>query len=203
MPTLHRICVFCGSSPGSRPEYAETARSLARELVSRGIELVYGGGRVGLMGEIAREAMRTGGRVTGIIPRALVEKELAFTAVSDLRIVGSMHERKALMSELSDAFIALPGGLGTIEELFEVLTWSQLGIHRKPCGLLNSAGYYDRLSGFLDHAVTQGFVQPSHREMIFMEESPGALIERFLTYEPPTVDKARWLLDQGLPPVSA
>ena len=203
LTTLHRICVFCGSTPGSRPEYVETARSLARELASRGIELVYGGGRVGLMGEIALEAMRTGVRVTGVIPRALVEKELAFTEVSDLRIVGSMHERKALMSELSDAFIALPGGLGTIEELFEVLTWGQLGIHRKPCGLLNSVGYFDHLSGFLDHAVTQRFVQPAHREMILMEESPGALIERFLGYEPPSVDKARWLFEQELPSVSA
>lgn len=152
---------------------------------------------MGLMGELAVAVLARGGRVTGVIPRALVEKELAFTEVSDLRIVGSMHERKAVMAELSDAFVALPGGLGTIEELFEVLTWAQLGMHQKPCGLLNTARYFDLVAAFLDHAVAEQFIAPAHRAMVVVAEKPEDLLARFRAYEPPTEDKARWVLHRA------
>ncbi len=189
---MKRICVFCGSSPGARPEYAQAARDLAGVLIRQNIGLVYGGSRVGLMGEIAGAVLAAGGEVTGVIPRDLVDKEVAFTRLSDLRVVGSMHERKALMGERSDGFIALPGGLGTIEEFFEALTWAQLGMHHKPCGVLNVGGYYDQLVGFLDHAVDQQFVQPEHRTMLLVDESPERLLARFEAYRPPVVDKAEW-----------
>ncbi len=194
---LARICVFCGSSPGAKPAYAEAARRLGLTLVEQGIELVYGGGRIGLMGQIARTVLDAGGKVTGVIPRQLVERELAFTQVSELRVVGSMHERKALMAELADGFIALPGGLGTIEELFEVLTWAQLGFHRRPCGLLDVAGYYSALMDFVDHAVGEQFVDPAHRALLMVDSDPERLVERFRSYEPPTVDKAQWALGLG------
>lgn len=197
---MKRICVFCGASSGTRPEYVETARELARVLTAEGIELVYGGSRVGLMGALASAVLAGGGKVTGVIPAALVEKELAFTEVTDLRVVGSMHERKALMASLSDAFVALPGGLGTLEEIFEVLTWGQLGIHGKPCGLLNACGYYDHLARFLDHAEAEQFLVPAHRAMILTAESPAALLARFRAYTPPRVDKAAWLLRRGSGP---
>jgi uncharacterized protein (TIGR00730 family) len=194
---LARICVFCGSSPGAKPEYGEAARQLGLALVERGIELVYGGGRIGLMGQIARTVLEAGGKVIGVIPRQLVERELAFTQASELRVVGSMHERKALMAELADGFIALPGGLGTIEELFEVLTWAQLGIHRRPCGLLDVAGYYRPLMEFVDHAVQEQFVDAAHRALLLIDADPTRLLERFQTYEPPAVDKAQWALNMG------
>jgi uncharacterized protein (TIGR00730 family) len=192
---MRRICVFCGSSPGARPEYAEAARALGRELLGRGTNLVYGGGRVGLMYEIARVIHEGGGRVTGVIPRDMVKRELAYLDLGDLRIVDSMHERKALMAELSDAFIALPGGLGTIEEMFEILTWAQLGMHGKPCGFLNTCGYFDRLLGFLDHAREERFILPEHRRMILVDSDPAALFSRMDTYGPPKADMARWVLD--------
>ena len=194
---MKRICVYCGSSPGVRPEYVRAARQLGQALVSRDIELVYGGGRVGVMGEIAHAVLEAGGEVIGVIPRGLVDKEVAFTDLSDLRVVSSMHERKALMVELSDGFIALPGGLGTFEELLEVLTWAQLSIHHKPCGLLNVCGYYTKLVGFLDHAVAEQFLQSQHRSMLVMDESPAALLDRFEAYQPPVADKAAWALQMA------
>jgi hypothetical protein len=192
---MKRICVFCGSSAGARPEYAEAARQLGRALVGRGIGLVYGGGRVGLMGEIARSVLAAGGSVTGVIPRQLVERELALSDVSDLRVVASMHERKALMADLADSFIALPGGLGTIDELFEVLTWAQLGIHGKPCGLLDVAGYYRELTAFLERAVAEDFVLPEHAELLLVDSDPERLLERLPAHRPPALDKAAWALN--------
>jgi uncharacterized protein (TIGR00730 family) len=194
---LQRICVFCGSSPGVRPDYAAAARGLGQALVRRGIGLVYGGGRVGLMGELARTVLDGGGTVVGVIPRQLADKELAFTRVTDLRVVGSMHERKAVMAELADAFIALPGGWGTAEEFFEVLTWAQLGIHRKPCGLLGAAGFFRPLVAFLDHAVEEGFVGREDRAMLLDDTDPERLLDRFAEYRPPVVDKAGRALNQS------
>ena len=181
---VERVCVFCGASPGARPAYRETTEELARVLVAERIGVVYGGGGVGLMGALADAVLAEGGEVTGIIPRALVDREIAHRDVADMRVVGSMHERKALMAELADALIALPGGLGTLEELFEVYTWAQLGLHRKPCGLLNVEGYYDGIAGFLSHAVEERFVREEHREMLIVEAEPQALIERLREYEP-------------------
>ena len=192
---MKRICVFCGSSPGAEPEYLETARRLGQALVQRKIGLVYGGARVGIMGEIAKTVHELNGEVIGVIPRDLFEKEVAFVGLSDLRVVESMHERKALMAELSDGFIALPGGLGTIEEFFEVLTWGQLNFHQKPCGLLNVAHYYDRLLEFLDVMLDQQFIDADHRQMVLVEENPDVLLERFGSYSPPKSDKATWALN--------
>ncbi len=191
---MQRICVFCGSSPGVRPEYSAAAQALGQALVAAGIELVYGGASVGLMGIVARTVLAGGGRVTGVIPRLLAEKEVALTSLDDLRIVDSMHERKALMAELADGFIALPGGIGTIEEFVEVLTWAQLGIHSKPCGLLNSAGYYDRLLGFFDHMLEQGFIRPACRSTILVAQEPLSLLEAMGSYRSPKEDKAAWAL---------
>jgi uncharacterized protein (TIGR00730 family) len=191
---MKRICVFCGSSPGAGPEYLDAAKQLAGALARKNIGLIYGGARVGLMGEIARSVLERGGEVVGVIPRALMEREVAFTGLSDLRVVDSMHERKAMMAELADGFIALPGGLGTIEEFFEILTWAQLGIHRKPCGLLNINNYFSTLMDFLNHTVTERFVEREHREMILLDEDPERLLLRFETYQPPLTDKAQWVL---------
>lgn len=186
-----RISVFSGSSPGARPEYVLAVRQLAEALVSRTIGLVYGGASVGLMGELARTVEASGGEVIGVIPKSLVDKEVAYRELKDLRVVSSMHERKALIADLVDGFIAIPGGLGTLEEFFEVLTWAQLGIHQKPCGLLNVAGYYGRLLDFLDHAVDQRFVRDVHRSLIIVNDNPNALVESLLEYRPVAVDK--WL----------
>ncbi len=191
---MKRICVFCGSSPGARPEYIRAAIHLGDTLALNDLGLVYGGARVGLMGKIAEAVLKNGGEVIGVIPKELVDKEVAFTQLKDLRVVGSMHERKALMADLSDGFIALPGGLGTIEEFFEVVTWAQLGIHTKPCGLLNVRHYYDRLMDFLDHTANEKFVESEHRSMILMDENPARLLQKFETYLPPKTDKAKWAL---------
>ena len=191
---MNRICVFCGSSPGARPAYAEAAKELGRTLVKTGTGLVYGGGSVGLMGILAQSVLEGGGRVTGIIPRLLVERELAFNRLEDLRIVDSMHERKALMAELPDGFIALPGGIGTIEEFVEILTWTQLGIHDKPCGLLNVEGYYKSFLAFFDHMIEEGFIPPGNREMLLVDEDPIALLIKLNNYNSPRVDKADWSL---------
>lgn len=185
------VCVFCGSNPGRREEYRDGAIALATEIVRRGLTLVYGGGSVGLMGVIGDAAMAAGGRVVGVTPQRLVEKEVAHQGLTELRIVGSMHERKALMADLSDAFIAMPGGIGTFEEFFEVLTWNQLGYHAKPCGVLNAGGYYDRLLGFLDHSVEQGFIRAEHRGMIVADDDPARLLDRLAAYHLPEVTK--WL----------
>ena len=191
---MKRICVFCGSSPGARPEYVEAARQLGRTLASKGIGLVYGGAKVGTMGQLASAALEAGGEVIGVIPERLVAKEVAFTELNDLQIVGTMHERKARMVELSDGFIALPGGLGTFEEFFEALTWAQLGLHHKPCGFLNVCGYYDKLIAFLDHTVEQKFVKAEYRAMVLIDKDPEELLKKFATYQPPKIDKAAWIL---------
>ncbi|HEY3422410.1 MAG TPA: TIGR00730 family Rossman fold protein [Methanocellaceae archaeon] len=191
---MKRVCVFCGSSPGARQEYVDAAIMLGRTLAQRKIGLVYGGGKVGLMGYTANAAAQAGGEVIGVIPKGLVRKEVAFTALGDLRVVDTMHERKALMAELSDGFIAMPGGLGTLEEFFEALTWAQLGMHEKPCGFLNVCHYYDSILGFLDSAEKEQFIDHGHREMILVDESPGALLDQFAIYKPPTADKAAWAL---------
>lgn len=191
---MKRICVFCGSSPGARPEYAAAAVQLGRTLVRRGMGLVYGGASVGLMGELARAVLREGGEVTGIIPRDLARAEVALTELADLRVVESMHERKATHFELSDGFIALPGGLGTLEELFEILTWAQLGIHQRPCGLLNVCDYFGPLMAFLDQTIEEGFVERAHRSLVLVDESPDGLLDQFEIYRPPQIDKASWAL---------
>ena len=173
-----RICVFTGSRHGLRSEYADAARQLGRELVARGYGLVYGGGKVGLMTVIADMVLELNGHVTGVIPNSLVGKEVAHLGLSELRVVDSMHERKALMAELSDGFIAMPGGIGTMEEFFEVLSWAQLGIHEKPCALLNVCGYYDPLIQFLDRAVADDFIKPKHRALLVVESEPADLLDR-------------------------
>jgi uncharacterized protein (TIGR00730 family) len=184
---VERICVFCGASPGARRAYADATRELARLLAAGDIGVVYGGGGVGLMGALADAVIAEGGQLTGVIPRALVDREIAHREVMDMRVVGSMHERKALMAELSDAFVALPGGIGTLEELFEVYTWAQLGLHRKPCALLNVDGYYDGIADFLIHAVEERFLRDETRALLMVETDPGTLIERLRSFEPPAV----------------
>lgn len=191
--TLQNICVYCGSNSGARPEYTEVARALAAELVKRDIGLVYGGSKVGIMGVVADAVLAAGGRVIGVLPEALKKKELAHTGLTELHVVGSMHERKTLMAERADGFIALPGGVGTLEEIFETWTWAQLGFHGKPCGLLNVAGYYDHLARFLDHTADEGFMQPQHRAMLVVENDPRLLLDRFAVYSPPTVSK--WITE--------
>ena len=191
---MKRVGVFCGSSSGARPEYTNAAVELANELVERGIGLAYGGGRIGLMGRIAEAVIAGGGEVIGVIPEFLIEKELAYEGVSELRAVHSMSERKAVMAELSDGFIALPGGYGTLDELMEMLTWTQLGIHRKPCGLLNTCGYYDGLMSFVDHTVAENFVQAEHRAMLLVENEPATLLDRLESWQPPAIDKTKWIL---------
>jgi uncharacterized protein (TIGR00730 family) len=186
---MKRICVFAGSSRGAREEYAQAAEQLARELVKRGYGVVYGGGNVGLMGALADATLAAGGEVIGVIPRALLEKEIAHGGLTELRVVASMHERKAMMAELSEGFIALPGGLGTLEEFFEVLTWAQLGLHTKPCGLLNVSGYYDRLFDFLDLTVEERFVKSQHRGLVITSNSPTDLLAQLVAYRPPQVEK--------------
>ncbi|SNS13990.1 hypothetical protein SAMN04488503_2897 [Humidesulfovibrio mexicanus] len=186
---MQRICVFLGSNPGNSPEYRKTAQELGTELAHRGITTVYGGSNVGLMGALADAALAAGGEVIGVIPEALQKKEIAHTGLTEQHIVGSMHQRKALMAELSDGFIALPGGMGTLEELCEMLTWAQLGFHKKPCGLLDVGGYYQNLCAFLDNAVSQGFVQPAHRGMLLSAPEPDALLSLFENYRAPVVNK--------------
>ncbi len=191
---MKRICVFCGSSPGARPAYRTAAANLGAALVARGMGLVYGGANVGLMSELAHSVLDAGGEVIGVIPRSLVQRELALTGLADLRITDSMQERKAVMADLADGFIAMPGGLGTLDELFEVLTWTQLGIHQKPSGLLNVEGYFDALLAFLDHAVAERFVKDVHRSMLIVELEPNRLIDRLDAFVPPEDDK---LLDRS------
>jgi uncharacterized protein (TIGR00730 family) len=189
---VRRVCVFCGSSPGARPAYGEATAELARVLVAEGLGLVYGGANVGLMATLADTTLAEGGEVTGVIPRALVQREIAHNGLSDLRVVGSMHERKALMADLSDAFVALPGGLGTLEELLEVYTWAQLGLHRKPCALLDVDGYYAGVAEFLSHAVKERFLREEHRGMLIIEHEPRALIDRLKRFEPGAV-RPKWI----------
>jgi uncharacterized protein (TIGR00730 family) len=182
---LKRICVFCGSSSGVDSAYAEAAQAFGRSLCLRGIELVYGGGHVGLMGALADACLSAGGRVIGVIPQALKDKEIAHSGLSELRVVSSMHERKSVMADLSNAFVALPGGYGTWEELFEMLTWSQLGIHRKACGLLNVNGYYDPLLEFADRAVSDGFLREANRNLLLSDVDSERLLDRMNSYSAP------------------
>ena len=183
------LCVFAGSSMGSDPRFAQSAAALGREVVAHGYDLVYGGASVGLMGILADAVLGAGGKVMGVIPDFLVGKEIAHRGLSDLKIVFSMHERKEVMARLSDGFIALPGGFGTIEEFFEMLTWAQLGLHRKPCGILDVGGYFDDLLRFLDHAVYRHLLKPENRAMVVVDGDPRALLDRFGSYEAPTVSK--------------
>lgn len=176
---MRSVCVFCGSRSGDRPEYLDLARRTGALLVRRDLTLVYGGGRVGLMGALADAVLEAGGRAIGVIPQMLLDKEVGHTGLTQLHVVATMTERKLAMGELSDAFIALPGGIGTMDELFEVWTWTQLDLHKKPCGLVNHDGYYDALISFLDHAVGEGFLRPRHRGALFVERDAQALLERF------------------------
>jgi uncharacterized protein (TIGR00730 family) len=195
--TMRRICVFCGSSPGADPQYAKAAESLGALLAQKKIGLVFGGGKVGMMGRLSRAALEHGGEVIGVIPRQLYEKKVALAGLADLRVVGTMHERKALMAELADGFMALPGGLGTLEEIFEILTWAQLGMHDKPCGLLNVGDYFTPLLAFLDQVAGQRFLDAAHRSMILTAADPEELLGQFAAYRPPVSDKAAWALDLG------
>lgn len=186
---MKRICVFCGSNPGLRPDYEAAARDLARVMAERGIGLVYGGGHVGLMGIVADTIMAHGGEAIGVIPEALLRREVGHHGLTELHVVRSMHERKQMMADLSDGFIALPGGYGTFEEFCEVITWSQLGIHPKPCGVLNVLGYYDALLAMFDHGVQEGFIHPKHRAMVLEDTDPAGLIAEMDAFVPPTAEK--------------
>ena len=186
---MKSVCVFCGSNSGRGERYIAAARALGGALAARHIKLVYGGGRVGLMGEVADATLAGGGHVTGVIPAALVAREVGHTALSEQHVVDSMHERKALMAELSQGFIAMPGGYGTLDETFEILTWAQLGMHQHPVGMLNVDGYFDKLLAFVDHAIAEGFVRPEYRKMISVADTPAGLLDAMARYQPPTVTK--------------
>ena len=191
---MRNICVFCGSQSGADPRYRQAAVELGKLLAARGHGLVYGGGHIGLMGAIADTVMQAGGTVDGVIPKPLTERELALETVTRLHVVSSMHERKALMASLSDAFVALPGGFGTLEELFEVVAWAQLGIHRKPIGVLNVGGFFDSLQVFVEHAITEGFIKPKYRGLFVTADEPLALLEALQAHEPPAT--RRWLSEE-------
>ena len=196
MSRFKRLCVYCGSSAGARPEYAEFAKKVGQELAERGVGLVYGGGRVGLMGILADSALAAGGEVIGVIPQLLQEKEVGHSSLSALHVVETMHQRKALMADLSDGFIALPGGIGTLEELFETFTWLQLGFHEKPVGLLNAAGFYDGLIDFIKHLPDEGFLRPEHERCLLIDDSLSSLMDRMETFAPP--HSSKWILpDSG------
>ncbi len=186
---MDKVCVYCGSSSGSNTAYAESAKQLAQALLQRDIGLVYGGASIGLMGELADAMLAGDGTVVGVIPKALAKKEVAHDGLSELTIVDSMHERKATMAQAADGFIALPGGLGTLEELFEMLTWAQLGIHSKPCAILNSAGYYNQLIAFLDKTVEEKFIKPVYRHMLVVDDNAVNLLDKMLAYEPPHLER--------------
>jgi uncharacterized protein (TIGR00730 family) len=188
---MNRLCVFCGSSSGHDPAYASLAAQLGRALAQRRVGLVYGGGKVGLMGGLADAALAAGGEVIGVIPKALMDREIGHRGLTQLRVVESMHARKALMVELADGFVAMPGAIGTLEELFEVWTWAQLGMHRKPIGLLDVGGFFTPLVGFLDHLVTTGFLRPAYRAMLSVASSPDELLAQFAAYKAP--DLAKWV----------
>jgi len=206
---MKRICVYCGSSPGARSEYTLAAEALGRALAVRKIGLVYGGACVGLMGRAADACLEAGGEVIGVIPKRFEQKELAHAGLTRLHIVNTMHERKSMMAGLADGFIALPGGIGTLEEFFEALTWTQIGIHRKPCGLVNVCGFYDPLMVFVDRLVEEQFLRAEHRDMIQIDASPEALVDRLVAVRMPESDKAAWVrqmssaASKNTPPASA
>jgi uncharacterized protein (TIGR00730 family) len=189
MAAVRSLCVFCGSSPGANPTYRAAAEQLGTVLAETGVRVVYGGGHVGLMGTVADAALAAGGSVVGVIPQHMVDREVAHRGLTELRVVRSMHERKAVMAELSDGFVALPGGLGTLEELFEVWTWGQLGLHRKPYALLDVAGFFQPLLAFLDHQVAERFVRPEHRAMLVVESDPARLLQRLGAQDPASLPK--------------
>ena len=188
MSTLKTVCVFCGSAVGSNPAYAVAAREVGAELVRRGLGLVYGGGRVGLMGEVATAVTAAGGTVIGIIPESLSTKEIAYADATELIVTGTMHERKARMADRADAFIALPGGFGTCDELFEILTWAQLGIHKKPVGLLNANGFFTPLLAWLDRIAAEGMLKPKHRNLLLVADSASGLLDQFAAFVPPAAE---------------
>lgn len=196
MATLRTVCVFCGSSEGVREEYREAARGLGAALAAHGVRLVFGGGRVGLMGVVADAVMEAGGEAVGVMPEALIEKEIGHEGLTELRVVGTMHERKATMSDLADAFVTLPGGYGTFEEFLEMLTWAQLGLHQKPCGLLDAAGFYAPLVSFFDHAVREGFVRPEYRSLVLLEDDPERMLGLLDGYTPFGAEK--WVSPEEL-----
>jgi uncharacterized protein (TIGR00730 family) len=189
---MRRICVFCGSSTGNDPVYADSARRFGAAMVQRRLGLVYGAGNIGLMGVLADEVLRAAGEAVGVIPQALVDREVAHERLTERHIVSTMHERKALMADLADGFAALPGGFGTADELFEILTWAQLGLHAKPIGLLNTAGYFNPLLAWLDHMVAEGFLKTEHRRLLLTGDEPGALLDALLAYQPAT-ETAKWI----------
>jgi uncharacterized protein (TIGR00730 family) len=198
MGAIRAVCVYCGSSPGVRPEYRAAAAGFGELLARRGVTLVYGGAAVGLMGAVADAALGAGGEVIGVLPRHLATREVAHQSLTRLELVATMHERKARMAELADAFVALPGGIGTLEELFETWTWAQLGLHRKPCGLLDVAGYFAPLAAFLDRMLGEGFVRPEHRAMLVSATDPAALLDALSGYQGPALPK--WLTAADLAP---
>lgn len=189
---IRRVCVFCGSNSGARPEYAQAARALGAAIASEGLDLIYGGSGVGLMGELASGALEHGGHVFGVTVSSLRDKEPPATDIPDLIVVGSMHQRKAQMADMADAFIALPGGLGALEQFLEIVTWAQLGLHAKPCGILNVAGYYDTLDSFLDHAAREGFIAQSHHDLILVDDDPRRLLQRLRSYRGEEVEQ-QWI----------
>jgi len=191
MSALRSLCVFCGAHAGAQPEYAEAARATGRLLAEQRIRLIYGAGKIGLMGIVADSCLNAGGEVTGVIPEALVKHEVAHFGLTELRVVETMHQRKAMMADLADAFVALPGGIGTFEELFEIWTWSQLGLQRKAVGLLNVRGYYDHLIALADHAAREGFLRREHREMLLVDTEPGRLLDRLRAFTP--VETPKWI----------
>ena len=195
MSRFKRLCVYCGSSTGARPEYADCAKRVGQELAERGVALVYGGGRVGLMGILADSALAAGGEVIGVIPQSLQEKEVGHSSLTALHVVETMHQRKALMADLSDGFMALPGGIGTLEELFETFTWLQLGFHEKPVGLLNASGFYDGLIDFIKRLPDEGFLRLEHERCLLIEDSLPALLDRMETFAPP--QSSKWILPDG------
>lgn len=186
---MRSICVFCGSSAGRNSNYKGAAVELGRLLAQKDLQLVYGGGNIGLMGEIAQSVIKSGGKAIGVIPRFLVEKELVYDKLTEIRVVESMHERKAIMADLADAFIAMPGGFGTLEETVEVLTWAQLGLHEKPIGLLNIDGYYSHLNKFFDHMIAEGFLMREYKDMLLVRDDPDGLLDSLSTFEMPEIDK--------------
>ncbi|MBI1917770.1 MAG: TIGR00730 family Rossman fold protein [Planctomycetes bacterium] len=189
---MRRICVFCGSSAGGRPDYAEATTRLGRLLAERGLGLVYGGGHIGLMGVLADAVLAAGGEVIGVIPQSLVDRELAHPGLTELQVVATMHQRKSLMADLSDAFVALPGGYGTLDETFEILTWAQLGLHAKPVGMLNVSGFFDPLLAWIDRAVEDGFLKPQHRELLSLCDEPGELLDALATHRP-APETPKWI----------
>jgi uncharacterized protein (TIGR00730 family) len=189
LAAMERVLVFCGSSPGGRPDYVQAATALGEVLAARHLGLVYGGAQVGMMGAVADAVLAGGGEVIGVIPRTLVEREVAHTGLSDLRVVETMHERKALMESLADGVVALPGGFGTLDELFEILTWAQLGLHTKPVGLINVAGYWEQLMHFIDHVVQERFLRSEQRDALLIADTAAGLLEQMAAYQPVTLDK--------------